>query len=45
MWCYFACMADMNPLSDEFRNNREAVFKQLRDNAPVLVTDKGAAFI
>ena len=38
-------MADMNPLSDEFRNNREAVFKQLRDNAPVLITDKGVAFI
>ena len=38
-------MVDVNPLSDEFRNNREAVFKQLRDNAPVLVTDKGAAFI
>ena len=38
-------MPDMNPLSDEFRNNREAVFKQLRDNAPVLLTPQGMALI
>lgn len=38
-------MAEMNPLSNDFRNNRETVFKQLRDNAPVLVTDKGMALI
>ena len=38
-------MADLNPLSDDFRNNREAVFKQLRDNAPVLITDQGLALI
>ncbi len=38
-------MADMNPLSDEFRNNREAVFKQLRDHAPVLITDQGLALV
>jgi len=38
-------MADMNPLSDEFRNNREAVFQHLRDNAPVLITDQGVALI
>lgn len=38
-------MADLNPLSDDFRNNREAVFRQLRDNAPVLVTDQGVALI
>ncbi|MCX6461306.1 MAG: cytochrome P450 [Actinobacteria bacterium] len=38
-------MADLNPLSDEFRNNREAVFTQLRDNAPVLMTDQGVALI
>ena len=38
-------MADLNPLSEDFRNDREAVFKQLRDNAPVLVTDQGLALI
>ena len=38
-------MADLNPLSDDFRNNREAVFRQLRDNAPVLITDQGVALI
>lgn len=38
-------MADLNPLSDDFRNNREAVFRQLRDNAPVLMTDQGVALI
>jgi cytochrome P450 len=38
-------MADLNPLSDDFRNNREAVFTQLRDNAPVLMTDQGIALI
>ena len=38
-------MVDMNPLSDDFRNNREAVFKQLRDNAPVLITDQGVTVI
>ena len=38
-------MVDMNPLSDGFRNNREAVFKQLRDNAPVLITDQGVTVI
>ena len=36
-------MPDLNPLSDEFRNNREAVFRNLRDHAPVLVTDQGVA--
>ena len=36
-------MPDLNPLSDEFRNNREAVFQNLRDHAPVLVTDQGVA--
>lgn len=38
-------MATLNPLSDDFRNNREGVFKHLRDNAPVLVTDDGLALI
>jgi cytochrome P450 len=38
-------MANVNPLSDDFRNNREAVFKQLRENAPVLITDQGLALI
>ena len=38
-------MTDLNPLSEEFRTNREAVFKQLRDNAPVLMTDQGVALI
>jgi cytochrome P450 family 142 subfamily A polypeptide 1 len=38
-------MADLNPLSDDFQNNREGVFKHLRDNAPVLITDQGVALI
>lgn len=38
-------MAEVNPLSDDFRNNREAVFRQLRDHAPVLMTDQGVAVI
>ncbi len=28
-------MADLNPLSDEFRNNREEVLKQFRDNGVI----------
>ncbi len=38
-------MLNFNPISDDFRNNREAFFKQLRDEAPVLVTDQGMALI
>jgi len=38
-------MPDLNPVSDEFRNNREAVLKQFRDDSPVLVTDQGVALI
>jgi cytochrome P450 len=38
-------MADLNPLSEDFRENREAVLRHLRDNAPVLVTDQGLALI
>jgi len=38
-------MADLNPLSDDFRSNREGVFRHLRDNAPVLMTDQGVALI
>lgn len=38
-------MPDLNPLSEEFRSNREGVFRQLRDHAPVLMTDQGVALI
>lgn len=38
-------MPELNPLSDDFRNNREAVFKRLRDIAPVVFTDDGLGLI
>ena len=38
-------MLDFNPISDYFRKNREAFFKQLRDEAPVHITEQGIALI
>ena len=35
----------LNTLSDEFRNNRIAFYKKLRDDNPVVITDQGIALI
>ena len=35
----------LNTLSDDFRNNREGFYKKLRDENPVVITDKGIALI
>ena len=37
-----ADMTYMTPLSEDFRNNREALYKKLRDESPVFMTEQGA---